>query len=91
MMMMMMIIIIIIIIIAFEKRRKACTAEKGTKELKAPMYTAFKTPHGTYKDIKVPRNFEFLHSIFHNNHHYKLVQIFPLEVTQNFQLKECNV
>jgi hypothetical protein len=50
-----------------------------------------KTPHGTYKDINVPRNFECLHFLFHDNHHCKLVQLSLLEVKQAFQLKECNV
>lgn len=70
-----------------EKRISQRKVQKCWRQL----YTAFKTPHGTYKDMKVPRNFECLRFLFHNNHHCKLVQLSPLEVKQNFQLKECNV
>lgn len=69
-----------------EKRISQRKVQKCWRQL----YTAFRTPHGTYKDMKVPRNFECLH-FFHNNHHCKLVQLFPLEVKQKFQLKQCNV
>ena len=41
--------------------------------------------------MKVPLSFEILHSLFHNNHHCKFVQLSPLEVKQNFQQKECKV